>query len=82
MLWFSTMLMPTGSPAMELITMVSDAGVEDERRIAGILAISYVVSPVMVFVVVGALRASQAAVWRDGWSREWVEDGWVKNEGS
>lgn len=39
MLWFAMMLMPTGPPAMKLITMVqvSDAGPEDERRIAKIL---------------------------------------------
>jgi predicted permease len=64
MLWFAMMLMPTGPPAMKLITMVqvSDAGVDDERRIAGILTISYIVSPVMAFIVVGALKASQRAI--------------------
>jgi len=64
MLWFTMMLMPTGPPAMKLITMiqVSDAGVEDERRIAKILTISYIVSPVLAFTVVGALKASQAAI--------------------
>jgi predicted permease len=64
MLWFAMMLMPTGPPAMKLITMVqvSDAGPEDERRIAKILTVSYVISPVLAFTVVGALRASQAAM--------------------
>jgi predicted permease len=64
MLWFTMMLMPAGPPAMKLITMiqVSNAGVEDERRIAKILTISYVVSPVLAFTVVGALKASQAAI--------------------
>ncbi|KAF2260933.1 hypothetical protein CC78DRAFT_536109 [Lojkania enalia] len=64
MLWFAMMLMPTGPPAMKLITMVqvSDAGVEDERRIAKILTVSYIVSPVLAFAVVGALRASVAAI--------------------
>lgn len=64
MLWFTMMLMPTGPPAMKLITMVqvSDAGVDDERRIARILTISYVVSPILAFTVVGALRASEAAI--------------------
>jgi nitrate reductase NapE component len=64
MLWFAMMLMPTGPPAMKLITMVqvSDAGPEDERRIAKILTIAYVFSPVLAFTVVGALRASQAAI--------------------
>lgn len=64
MLWFAMMLMPTGPPAMKLITMVqvSDAGVEDERKIAKILTISYIISPVLAFTVVGALKASEAVV--------------------
>ncbi|KAK7185660.1 hypothetical protein DPSP01_007467 [Paraphaeosphaeria sporulosa] len=64
MLWFTMMLMPTGPPAMKLITMVqvSDAGVEDEQRMAKILTISYVVSPALAFTVVGALKASEAAI--------------------
>lgn len=64
MLWFAMMLMPTGPPAMQLITMVqvSDAGVEDERKIAKILTVSYMISPLLAFTVVGALRASQAAI--------------------
>ncbi|KAF2832518.1 hypothetical protein CC86DRAFT_401285 [Ophiobolus disseminans] len=63
-LWFAMMLMPTGPPAMKLITMVqvSDAGPDDERRIAKILTISYIISPVLALTVVGALRASQAAM--------------------
>ncbi|CAO2650186.1 Nn.00g014780.m01.CDS01 [Neocucurbitaria sp. VM-36] len=64
MLWFAMMLMPTGPPAMKLITMVqvSDAGVDDERRIAKILTVSYIISPILAITVVGALRASQAAI--------------------
>lgn len=64
MLWFAMMLMPTGPPAMKLITMVqvSDAGVEDERRIAKILTISYIISPILAITVVGAMRASQAVI--------------------
>lgn len=64
MLWFAMMLMPTGPPAMKLITMVqvSDAGPDDERRIAKILTISYIISPILAFTVVGALTASQAAL--------------------
>ncbi|KAF2634283.1 hypothetical protein P280DRAFT_474745 [Massarina eburnea CBS 473.64] len=62
MLWFTMMLMPTGPPAMKLITMiqVSDAGEDDERSIAKILTISYVVSPILAFTVVGALKVSQS----------------------
>ncbi|PSN72118.1 hypothetical protein BS50DRAFT_544479 [Corynespora cassiicola Philippines] len=64
MLWFAMMLMPTGPPAMKLITMVqvSDAGVDDERRMAKILTVSYIVSPLLAFTVVGALRASEAVI--------------------
>lgn len=58
------LVMPTGPPAMKLITMVqvSDAGVEDEQRMAKILTISYIVSPILAFTVVGALEASKAAM--------------------
>ncbi|OAL26517.1 hypothetical protein AYO20_10086 [Fonsecaea nubica] len=64
MLWFAMMLMPTGPPAMKLITLVqvSDAEEEDERNIAKLLTISYLISPILSFTVVGGLRASQAAI--------------------
>lgn len=64
MLWFAMMMMPMGPPAMKLITMVqvSDAGVEDERKIVKILTISYIISPVLAVAVVGALYASEAAI--------------------
>jgi hypothetical protein len=43
MLWFAMMLMPTGPPAMKLITVVevSDASDEDEHRIAKLLTVSF-----------------------------------------
>lgn len=64
MLWFALMLMPTGPPAMKLITLVevSDADEEDEHKIAKLLTISYIISPVLAFTVVGSLRASQAVL--------------------
>ena len=42
MLWFTMMLMPTGPPAMKLITMVevSNADEEDEDKIAKLLTVS------------------------------------------
>ena len=42
MLWFALMLMPTGPPAMKLITLVqvSDAEPEDESNIARLLTVS------------------------------------------
>ncbi|OCK89576.1 uncharacterized protein K441DRAFT_667430 [Cenococcum geophilum 1.58] len=64
MLWFTMMLMPTGPPAMKLITMVqvSDADEEEEHKIAKLLTISYMISPILAFTVVGSLRASQAVL--------------------
>lgn len=81
MLWFTLMLMPTGPPAMKLITMVevSDASEEDEHKIAKLLTVSslacgnlesktdiaqvsYIISPILAFTVVGSLRASQWAI--------------------
>jgi hypothetical protein len=46
MLWFTMMLMPTGPPAMKLITMieVSDAAEEDEHKIAKLLTVSGFIS--------------------------------------
>jgi hypothetical protein len=43
MLWFAMMLMPTGPPAMKLITMVqvSDASEEDENTMAKLLTVNY-----------------------------------------
>lgn len=63
-LWFAMMLMPTGPPALKIISMVqvSDASVDDERSIAKILTVSYIISPVLAVVVVGALHASEAAM--------------------
>ncbi|KAJ9608462.1 hypothetical protein H2200_007450 [Cladophialophora chaetospira] len=63
-LWFAMMLMPTGPPAMKLITLiqVSDAEEGDETNIAKLLTISYLISPILSFTVVGALRAAQAAI--------------------
>ncbi|TGO66415.1 hypothetical protein BOTNAR_0061g00160 [Botryotinia narcissicola] len=63
MLWFSMMFMPLGPPAVKLITMVevSDAKEEDQHKVAKLLAISYAISPVMCFAVVGSLNACKAA---------------------
>ncbi|PVH70605.1 hypothetical protein DL98DRAFT_472490 [Cadophora sp. DSE1049] len=63
-LWFAMMLMPTGPPAMKLITMVqvSYANEEEEHKIAKLLTISYAISPILAFTVVGAFKASQAAI--------------------
>ncbi|KIV88363.1 hypothetical protein PV10_08054 [Exophiala mesophila] len=64
MLWFALMLMPTGPPAMKLITLVqvSNASEEDEKTIAELLTISYLLSPILSLTVVGSLRAAELAV--------------------
>ncbi|KAG9695654.1 membrane transporter, partial [Aureobasidium melanogenum] len=61
-LWFAMMLMPTGPPAMKLTALadVSGAGDEEKMSIAKFLTISYTISPLICFSVVGALKASQA----------------------
>ena len=60
MLWFATNFMPTGPHALTFITMVqvSDAGVEDERKITEILTVSYTISPILAVVTVGVLYVS------------------------
>jgi predicted permease len=43
MLWFAMMLMPTGPPAMKLITMIQVSGAteEDEQKVAKLLTVCY-----------------------------------------
>ncbi|KAK0718551.1 auxin efflux carrier [Lasiosphaeria miniovina] len=64
MLWFTMMLMPTGPPAMKLITLiqVSDGEPDDEVNISKLLTISYIMSPILSFTVVGSLLASEAGI--------------------
>ncbi|KAH9831686.1 DNA replication ATP-dependent helicase/nuclease dna2 [Teratosphaeria destructans] len=63
-LWFAMMLMPVGPPAMKLTALADVSGADEEQRmgIAKFLTISYAISPLICFSVVGALKASQAAV--------------------
>ena len=64
LLWFAMMLMPCGPPALKLMALADVNGEEEEEKmsIAKFLTISYVVSPLICFTVVGALKASQAAL--------------------
>ncbi|KKY19063.1 putative auxin efflux carrier superfamily [Diplodia seriata] len=65
-LWFAMMLMPAGPPALKL-TALADVNGSDEREkmsIAKFLTLSYVISPLICFSVVGSLKASEAAVGR------------------
>ncbi|KAK7981851.1 hypothetical protein PG996_009536 [Apiospora saccharicola] len=64
MLRFAMMLMPVGPPATKLIAMVQVSGAEEgeEASIAKLLTISYLLSPILSFTVVGGLMASQASL--------------------
>lgn len=61
-LWFVLMLMPTGPTAMKLVAMaeVDDADEDEKMSIARVLMISYVISPLLSFTVVGSLKACTA----------------------
>ncbi|KAK3984511.1 auxin efflux carrier [Cladorrhinum sp. PSN332] len=63
-LWFTLMLMPTGPSAMKLISLVqvSDVSKDDEAKIARLLTISYIISPLLSVTVVGSLIASRSAI--------------------
>ncbi|KAK4988965.1 hypothetical protein LTR50_003561 [Elasticomyces elasticus] len=62
-LWFVMMLMPTGPPAMKLTALADVNGADEKEKmsIAKFLTISYAISPLICFAVVGSLKASQAA---------------------
>ncbi|OHE90923.1 membrane transporter [Colletotrichum orchidophilum] len=64
LLWFCLMLMPTGPPAMKLSALADVDGSEDSLKmlVAKFLTMSYIVSPLICFTVVGALKASEAIV--------------------
>ncbi|KAI9847537.1 MAG: hypothetical protein M1838_000836 [Thelocarpon superellum] len=64
MLWFCMMLMPTGPPAIMLMSLADVNGTNELEKmaIAKFLTIAYVVSPVICFAVVGSLRACEAAM--------------------
>jgi len=57
MLWFVLMLMPTG-PKLCALADVSGADDEERMSIVKVVAISYAMSPVICFAVVGSLKAS------------------------
>ncbi|KAF1961955.1 hypothetical protein CC80DRAFT_488334 [Byssothecium circinans] len=64
MLWFAMMLMPTGPPAMILVVLtdVIRSPEPEKMAIAKLLAISYAITPLICFAVVGSLKASEAAI--------------------
>ncbi|KAF4880029.1 putative transporter [Colletotrichum siamense] len=62
LLWFCLMLMPTGPSAMKLSALADCEGSDEAQKmlIAKFLTMSYIVSPLICFAVVGALKASEA----------------------
>ncbi|KAF1934780.1 hypothetical protein EJ02DRAFT_507362 [Clathrospora elynae] len=66
MLWFSMMLMPTGPPAMILVALTDVTGAPESMKmtIAKFLTVSYAITPMICFAVVGALNATEAALQR------------------
>ena len=64
MLWFTMMLMPTGPTAMKLTALadVSGSNESEKMSIAKFLSITYALSPLICFTVVGALKACHAAM--------------------
>ncbi|OLN96137.1 putative transporter C5D6.04 [Colletotrichum chlorophyti] len=64
LLWFCLMLMPTGPPAMKLSALADCEGSEESQKmlIAKFLTMSYIISPLICFAVVGALKASEAVL--------------------
>jgi hypothetical protein len=66
MLWFAMMLMPTGPPAMILAALTDVTGAPESMKmtIAKFLTISYAITPMICFAVVGSLKATEAAISR------------------
>ncbi|KAF2819260.1 hypothetical protein CC86DRAFT_472097 [Ophiobolus disseminans] len=64
MLWFAMMLMPTGPPAMILVALTDVTGAPEAMKmtIAKFLTISYAITPLICFAVVGSLKAAEAAI--------------------
>ncbi|KAF8421988.1 auxin efflux carrier [Tirmania nivea] len=60
-LWFSMMLMPCGPPAILLSSLAELKGNSNTTlQVAKLLMVSYAITPVICFTVVGALKASEA----------------------
>ncbi|KAL5456448.1 hypothetical protein PMIN06_003947 [Paraphaeosphaeria minitans] len=66
MLWFAMMLMSSGPSAMILVALTDVTGSPEEEKmvIAKFLTISYAITPLICFAVVGSLKATEAAAAR------------------
>jgi hypothetical protein len=63
-LWLAMMLMPCGPSAMNLTSLTDVTGSDEEEQfgLAKFLTISYALSPLLAFAVVGGLKASEALI--------------------
>ncbi|RYP32914.1 hypothetical protein DL767_005004 [Monosporascus sp. MG133] len=63
MLWWTMMMMPVGPPAMKNLALADISGTDQKTRmsIAKFLTLSYMITPIVSFAVVGALSAAEAA---------------------
>ncbi|KAI1164883.1 auxin efflux carrier [Nemania serpens] len=62
-LWWTMMMMPVGPPAMKNLALADVSGTDQRTRmsIAKFLTLSYMITPLISFAVVGALAAAEAA---------------------
>ncbi|KAI0898307.1 auxin efflux carrier [Annulohypoxylon nitens] len=62
-LYFALMIMPVGPTAMKVLALADVSGASQKVRmsIAKFLTLSYVITPIISFAVVGALKAAEAA---------------------
>ncbi|KAI1382157.1 auxin efflux carrier [Hypoxylon crocopeplum] len=63
MLWWALMMMPIGPTAMKVLALADVSGANEKIRmsIAKFLTLSYIITPIVSFAVVGALEAAKAA---------------------
>ncbi|KAI1649796.1 uncharacterized protein F4817DRAFT_363228 [Daldinia loculata] len=63
MLWWALMMMPIGPTAMKVLALADISGADQKIRmsIAKFLTLSYIITPIISFAVVGALEAAKAA---------------------
>ncbi|KAI8966017.1 auxin efflux carrier [Daldinia sp. FL1419] len=63
MLWWALMMMPIGPTAMKVLALADVSGASQKIRmsIAKFLTLSYIITPIVSFAVVGALEAAKAA---------------------
>ncbi|KAI2640459.1 auxin efflux carrier [Hypomontagnella submonticulosa] len=63
MLWWALMMMPVGPTAMKVLALADVSGTSQKIRmsIAKFLTLSYIITPIVSFAVIGALEAAKAA---------------------